>query len=212
MSEERIEVERCEEQMTNTHGKRKKRIVSIIITAILLLIVSISLICVLKYQAEHRYIPFEELDEGQIIFVKEYRIKNTIGVAGYICLYSISGNEYKIRFQVEEYGQIEEICNAFLNGEVVENDNIQVEVQESYSGQSKIIEMYEKMLLVNEDEYKKVSYTFIMDSGVEEFYGVRYLENGEVECISLWKDGEGVGRILLDDPYAKEIREWLRTL
>lgn len=213
MSEERMETEKRKEPIVNKNRKKKKRIVAIIILAVALLAVIIGVIFVLKYRAEHRYIPFEKLDEEQIVFVREDINENTIGWAGHFWAYDISGRKYTIKFQVEEYGQFEELRNAIIDGETVDNDLAQVEVIENYVSVTKVEEMYENLLQVNRRaKYRKVSDIIVLDTGSTYFYGVRFLQNGEVEYINIWSDTDYSGKDLLDDPYAIDICNWMLWL
>ncbi len=211
MSEERLELESGEDKVTNR--KKKKKIVAIIITVIVLLIVVIGMIVLQKYKEEHRYIPFAELNEETIVFVREYINEVTIGWTGYFVAYDISGRKYRIEYYVEEYGQIAELRKAIISGEADNNNLIQVEMVENYVLTAEMEQMYGNLLQINRRaKYRMVSERIIMDAGETCFYGVRFLQNGEVEYVKMWCDSEATGKDLLDDPYAIDICNWMMYL
>lgn len=100
-------------------------------------------------------------------------------------------------------------CNFYRSYEEIANG----EVIEDYVAVTKMEEMYENLLQVNRRaKYRKVSERIIMDNGVKCIYGVRFLQNGEVEYIMMWSDSESTGKDLLDDPYAIDICNWMLWL
>lgn len=203
MAEERIEEKQSEETIVNVRRKKCKRIVFIIIISILLLIVSIGGICVLKYKAEHKYIPFQGLPAEQIVFVKEYTQELSSGSVTRVWAYCADGRKYAYEFGADEYERIENSYHEIVNGEVI-ND---------YVPTIKVEQMYENLLAVNQrSKYRIVSDIVIMDTGEKYFYGVRLLQNGEMEFIKLWSYTDSMGEYVLDDPYATDICNWMLWL
>lgn len=196
MSEEKMKMEQEERVVIK---KKKKRIVTIIITAIVLLAVVIAVICIAKYRAENRYISFAELSTDQILFVEAY--SDGYGMVERVWAYDAGGRKYEYVSATDEYFKLEEYYDEIANGQVIEN----------YVAVETVEEMYEKLLQVN--RIAKYGYGDV-DGGVvilrQDFsmtrcYGVRFLQNGEVEYILIGADKGGV----LDDPYAIEIYDWM---
>lgn len=200
MFEERIEVEKREEPAVNKDRKKKKRIVAIIIATIVLLAVEIAEICVAKYRADNRYIPFEELDKDQIVLIQE-----TIGIFDdekqvYIRAADAEGDVYSSLIPYEEWDGIENFFADITNGKKTVNRIYDDEIEK----------IYDYILQIDENsEYKSISMEF-MDSTVSSttsgfYYGIRYKMNGAIEYVVFWEETRSGMRYLLDDPAAEEI-------
>ena len=199
MLKEKNELEKNEEQITNTHGK-KKRIITIITISILLLIVSVGTICVLKYQSENRYIPFEELDKEQIVLIQEIIALDEGEKWVYIRAVDAEGDAYLSTIPYDEWEGIEYFFNSITSEEIIVNRIYDNEIEH----------IYNYILQIDaEAEYERITmdYSLPIDStGMSGFcYGVRYKVNGTVEYIMFWKKtGSGI-EYRLDDSAAKEI-------
>ncbi len=200
MFEKRIEVEKREEPVVNKDRKKKKRIVAIIIATIVLLAVEIAVICVAKYRADNRYIPFEELDKDQIVLIQE-----TIGIFDdekqvYIRAADAEGDVYSSLIPYEEWDGIENFFADITNGKKTVNRIYDDEIEK----------IYDYILQIDENsEYKSISMEF-MDSTVSSttsgfYYGIRYKMNGAIEYVVFWEETRSGMRYLLDDPAAEEI-------
>lgn len=195
MSEEKVELEKSKEQITNTHGKKKKRIVAIIITAIMLLIVSIGVLCVLKYKEEHRYIPFEELDKAQIVLIQE-----TIALDDeervYIKAVNAEGDLYEMLIPTDKWVGIE-----YLYEEIQDN-----KIQTNYEYDEDMKQMYESILRIDKDAEMIQVESYCNRIGLEQyFYAIRYMPNGEMEYIKYGEEQTTEIRYCLEDPYALKI-------
>ena len=199
MFEEKIEVERSEEQVVNKNRKKKKRIVAIIITAIMLLIVSIGVLCVLKYKEEHRYIPFEELDKAQIVLIQE-----TIALDDeervYIKAVDAEGDLYFFNVQYDEWGGVEKLYNQMTNAKKKFNHIYDEEIEKIYNYILQIDENADYVhMAMSVLEYGESNILHIY------CYGIRYKENGEIEYV-LYGEKDSIGAMnILDDPAAKEV-------
>ena len=192
--------------------KRKKAMLGLII-GILFIGISIAIVCVINSKETHKYLAYEELEPSQIVFLKEDVNERMVGWSGYFWAYDINGSEYKIEFNVDEYGQIEELRNSIINGDIENNKYVELEAVENYVDSSKVEEMYEKLLHINRwAKYKKVSQIVVLDSGTTRFYGVRFQQNGEAEYVMIWSDSDSSGKDMLDDSYAIEICNWMIRL
>lgn len=200
MSEERIEVERCEGQVVNENKKKNKRIVAIIITVILLLMVSISVLYVLKYKAEHRYISFEELDKEQIVLIQEIIALDEGEKWVYIRAVDAEGDAYLSTIPYDEWEGIESVYEDILNGKKTFNRIYDEEIKQ----------IYNYILQIDENEdYYCISMTVLEDGESNilhrYYYGVRYMENGNIEYVMFWEATSTQAMYLLDDPAAKEV-------
>ena len=200
MSEERMEVERSEEQVVNKNRKKKKRIVAIIITAIMLLIVSIGVLCVLKYKEEHRYIPFEELDKEQIVLIHEIIALDEGEKCVYIRAVDAEGDLYFFNVPYDEWGGVEKFYNQMTNAKKKFNHIYDEEIEK----------IYNYILQIDENkDYNGISMTVLEDGESNilhrYFYGVRYMENGTIEYVMFLHATRTEAKYLLDDPAAKEV-------
>lgn len=196
MQEEKVELEKSEEQTANTHGK-KKRIITLIITSILLLIVSIGVIYVLKYKAEHRYIPYEELSGEQIVLVTVSIGKYSGQIQARIHALDAEGDLYEMLIPTDKWVGIE-----YLYEEIQDN-----KIQTNYEYDEDTKQMYESILLIDEDTelIRLEEYGYYTGNRLEYyFYAIRYMANGEVEYIKYGEVQTEI-RYCLDDPYALKI-------
>lgn len=200
MSDERIEVEKREEPVVNKDRKKKKRIVAIIIATIVLLAVGIAVICVAKYRAEHRYIPFEELEAEQIILIQEMlRFEGDERVV-YIRAVDVTGDIHFLTLPYKEWGEIEEYFDEISSAEK-ENNHIKDEDMK---------QIYEHIVQINKD----AEFYCIMNSvpTVEPpiysqgyLYAIRYKRDGSAEYIKFWEETSWCVWYLMSDSAAKEI-------
>ncbi len=196
MSEERIELERSEEQVVNKNGKKKKRIVAIIITAILLLIISIGVICVLKYKEEHKYIPYEELRGEQIVLVTVSIGKYSGQIQARIHALDAEGDLYEMLIPTDKWVGIE-----YLYDEIQDN-----KIQTNYEYDEDTKQMYESILLIDKDAEMIQVKSYCNGIRLEQyFYAIRYMANGEMEYIKYGEEQTSEIRYCLDDPYALKI-------
>ncbi len=196
MSEEKVELEKSKEQITNTHGKKKKRIVAIIITAIMLLIVSIGVLCVLKYKAEHKYIPYEELSGEQIVLVTVSIGKYSGQIQARILALDAEGDLYEMLIPTDKWVGIE-----YLYEEIQDN-----KIQTNYEYDEDMKQMYESILRIDKDAEMIQVESYCNGIGLEQyFYAIRYMPNGEMEYIKYGEEQTTEIRYCLEDPYALKI-------
>lgn len=179
------------------NNKRKIIIVGIII-CVLLIGISIALICIVKHGEVHRYLEYDELPEDAIVFRVEMSVWNTYVEEQ---KYDVSGKRYFTAYTREHF---------YDN---TTKDIISEETDESFLSEDEVKYMYELLLQTDKKaEYERLSHTITNDSSYSYFVGILYRADGEVEYVYL-ASGQSTHLLeRMDDPYAKEICDWLLQL
>lgn len=183
-------------------NKKRKRVIVGAIICVLLIGMSVAFIYVAKYKEEHRYLTYAELPDSQIVFIKALTEDYENVLRTNIQAIDVSGRVYSCIL----YGEDFELSDSTYL-EIIEN-NVEKDIIDS----KKVQEMYGDFLRIDRDaEYEIVSDTFVLDSGTNSYYGIRFQENGEVDYVLLWSRGEPFGQGILSGAYVKDICKWLEN-